>query len=49
MREVIVVDDNKYNYTDVVLTGITVRGARSSHTQLTNERGNSCFMVNYSI
>ena len=46
MREVIVVVDYEYNYTDVVPTGITGQGTRSTRTQLTNDRGNSSFIVN---
>ena len=49
MREVIVVVDYEYNYTDVVSTGITGQGTRSTHAQLTKERGNSYFIVNYSM
>ena len=45
-REVIVVVDYEYNYTDFVPTGITGQGTRSTCTQLTNERVYSSFIVN---
>ena len=44
-REVIVVGNYEYNYTDFVPNGITGQGTRSTCTQLTNERGNSPFIV----
>ena len=46
IREVIVVIDKEYNYIDVVPTGITGQGTRSTRAQLTKERGNSSFIVN---